>query len=148
MFYVIISLAALVLLNGLYAVVCLLAGLWPMTAVALWIANSRNKTTGAGETPDDQSAADDAAMAPGIGAEDERPLGDTPEAHDEISPHDLPKGHPGRRAAERLAENREGATCGHAEGGAATSGLEFAAGAEQPETVTEEEAREGARIRP
>jgi hypothetical protein len=27
-------------------------------------------------------------------------VGDTPEAHDEVSPHDLPKDHPGRRAVE------------------------------------------------
>jgi hypothetical protein len=31
-------------------------------------------------------------------------LGDTPEAHDEISPHDLPVDHPGRVAAERQAQ--------------------------------------------
>ena len=36
-------------------------------------------------------------------ADDERPLGDTAEAHDEISPHDLPVDHPGRKAAERQA---------------------------------------------
>ena len=36
--------------------------------------------------------------------DDETPLGDTPEAHDEISPHDLPKDHPGRKAAEEQAE--------------------------------------------
>jgi hypothetical protein len=37
-------------------------------------------------------------------AKDERtPLGDTQEAHDEINPHDLPKGHPGRAEAEREA---------------------------------------------
>ncbi len=35
--------------------------------------------------------------------DDETPLGDTPEAHDEISPHDLPKDHPGRQQAEREA---------------------------------------------
>lgn len=35
--------------------------------------------------------------------DDETPLGDTPEAHDEISPHDLPPDHPGRRQAEREA---------------------------------------------
>jgi hypothetical protein len=35
--------------------------------------------------------------------DDETDLGDTPEAHDEISPHDLPKGHPGRQEAEREA---------------------------------------------
>ena len=36
--------------------------------------------------------------------DDETPAGDTPEAHDEINPHDLPPGHPGRRAAEEQAE--------------------------------------------
>jgi hypothetical protein len=35
--------------------------------------------------------------------DDETALGDTPEAHDEVSPHDLPKDHPGRAAAERQA---------------------------------------------
>jgi len=34
------------------------------------------------------------------------PLGDTPEAHDEINPHDLPKDHPGREQAERIAGER------------------------------------------
>jgi hypothetical protein len=29
--------------------------------------------------------------------------GDTPEAHDEINPHDIPPGHPSRRAAEEQA---------------------------------------------
>jgi hypothetical protein len=36
--------------------------------------------------------------------DDGTPLGDTSEAHDEISPHDLPRGHPGRVAAERQAD--------------------------------------------
>jgi len=36
--------------------------------------------------------------------DDETAAGDTPEAHDEINPHDLPPGHPGRRAAEEQAE--------------------------------------------
>ena len=34
--------------------------------------------------------------------DDERPLGDTPEAHDEVSPRDIPLDNPGRHeAAER-----------------------------------------------
>ena len=33
----------------------------------------------------------------------ETDLGDTSEAHDEISPHDLPKDHPGRKQAEKEA---------------------------------------------
>ena len=40
------------------------------------------------------------------------PLGDTPEAHDEIVPQDLPKRHPGRRAAERQAADGDGTTQG------------------------------------
>jgi hypothetical protein len=46
-------------------------------------------------TPDSQTAA-----------------GDTPEAHDEISPHDLPLDHPGRAEAERLAAD-DGTTRGN-----------------------------------
>jgi hypothetical protein len=44
----------------------------------------------------------------------ESPAGDTSEAHDEISPHDLPAGHPGRAEAERLAEEApDGTTRGN-----------------------------------
>jgi hypothetical protein len=42
----------------------------------------------------------------------ERPLGDTPEAHDEVSPHDLPPDHPGREEAEEVAGGSEGTTRG------------------------------------
>ena len=42
-------------------------------------------------------------------------LGDTAEAHDEISPHDLPPGHPARGAAEdQAAEDAGGTTRGDA----------------------------------
>ena len=44
----------------------------------------------------------------------ETPLGDTPEAHDEIIPEDLPKSHPGRQAAEQqAAAAASGTTEGH-----------------------------------
>ena len=43
---------------------------------------------------------------------DQTPLGDTPEAHDEISPHDLQLEHPGREKAERIAGGDEGTTQG------------------------------------
>jgi hypothetical protein len=36
--------------------------------------------------------------------DDETALGDTPEVHAEISPHDFPKGAPERQAAEEMAE--------------------------------------------
>jgi hypothetical protein len=42
--------------------------------------------------------------------DEETPLGDSPEAHDEVSPHDLPPDHPGRREAERQARESESGT--------------------------------------
>ena len=44
--------------------------------------------------------------------DDETPLGDTPEAHDEINPHDLPLDHPGREEAEEMAGGSDGTTRG------------------------------------
>src|SRR3954452_2309000 len=40
--------------------------------------------------------------------DNETAAGDTPEAHDEINPHDLPRDHPGREAAEERAEEEPG----------------------------------------
>ena len=45
--------------------------------------------------------------------DDQTDLGDTPEVHDEISPHDLPVDHPGRAEAERLAEAEGDTTSGN-----------------------------------
>lgn len=45
--------------------------------------------------------------------DDETPAGDTPEAHDEIVPEDLPKDHPGRQAAEREAAEGDGTVRGN-----------------------------------
>jgi hypothetical protein len=45
--------------------------------------------------------------------DDETPAGDTPEAHDELSPLDLPPDHPGRREAEREAGGIDGTTEGN-----------------------------------
>ena len=68
-------------------------------------------------TGDDDKASphDDAADEPlgPLTPDDETPAGDTPEAHDEISPHDLPPGHPGRGEAERLAGGEDGTTKGN-----------------------------------
>ena len=40
--------------------------------------------------------------------DDQTAAGDTPEAHDEINPHDIPRGHPSRRAAEEKAGEESG----------------------------------------
>jgi len=45
--------------------------------------------------------------------DEQTPAGDTPEAHDDISPLDLPKVHQGRCEAEDLAEQEGGATRGN-----------------------------------
>jgi hypothetical protein len=42
----------------------------------------------------------------------ERPLGDTPEAHDEINAHDLPLDHPGRHETEKVSQGADGTTRG------------------------------------
>jgi hypothetical protein len=60
--------------------------------------------------PHDQTAKE--PLGP-LTPDDERPAGDTPEAHDEIVPEDLPKGHPGRAEAERLAAEGDGTTRGN-----------------------------------
>lgn len=46
---------------------------------------------------------DTALPASHIEGDEATALGDTPEAHDELSPHDLPVDHPGRQEAERRA---------------------------------------------
>jgi hypothetical protein len=52
-------------------------------------------------------------------ADDETAAGDTPEVHDEISPHDLPIDHPGRPEAERQAARAAANVIGgNEEGGA------------------------------
>jgi hypothetical protein len=51
--------------------------------------------------------------------DDNRPLGDTPEAHDEINPHDVPKwDRATRMAAEEQAGGEDDETRGNEEGGA------------------------------
>jgi hypothetical protein len=103
-----------------FAVATLVAGAIPLTAVALVLATARRKTRVVRDDLADEAAGDEGA-APGIGFDDERPLGDSPELHDEISAHDLPKSHPGRNVAERQAGGWGGTTRGHRRGGAATA---------------------------
>jgi hypothetical protein len=73
----------------------------------------------AGSTRD---GADDTDSFPKQPATRSRPLGDTPEAHDELSPHDIPLYSPARRAAERQAGGLAGTTRGHRQGAAAGRG--------------------------
>lgn len=70
------------------------------TAAALF-ARSRRRHHGSAEAAAGDHT-DPLPSTPLLG-DRETALGDTREAHDEISPHDLPVGHPGRAAAERQA---------------------------------------------
>jgi hypothetical protein len=94
------------------------------------------RTIGTSQTAETDSA----DPVPRLSDDASRPLGDTPEAHDEINPHDLPPDHPGRRKAEEMAEG-DGETAGMESGGAAGEG-----GPEEREGRAEPagEARQGA----
>src|SRR3954454_13098960 len=48
--------------------------------------------------------------------DDQRPLGDTPEAHDEINPRDIPLDNPARQAAEEQVGRPGDETRGNVEG--------------------------------
>jgi hypothetical protein len=63
---------------------------------------------------ENSTADDDEGQPLGPATPDSREdLGDTPEAHDEIIPEDLPKDHPGRHEAERQAAQGDGTTQGN-----------------------------------
>ncbi|HET6509781.1 MAG TPA: hypothetical protein VFG42_23510 [Baekduia sp.] len=69
--------------------------------------------TGAGgENTAKPEGAGDQPLGPAT-PDERRPLGDTPEAHDEIIPEDLPKDHPGRHEAERQAAAGDGTAQGN-----------------------------------
>lgn len=112
-FYLITAVAA-ANLGADYALAALLAGTVPATAAVLTYATARRKTR---VTEDghlvDESVEDDSPF-PGIGFDDQTPLGDSPELHDEITPHDLPPGHPARRKSEAQARHGGDTTRGDA----------------------------------
>jgi hypothetical protein len=80
----------------LLLVVCVVAAL----GFRLIAGGGRSRGAGGGQGNADADATDN---VPKQTARSDRPLGDTPEAHDEISPHDLPLDNPGRPAAEAQA---------------------------------------------
>ena len=139
------------LAGGVLAAVVVIAVAWialgadaaiPITILAVICVGAAlvYRTVGTSRT----AASDNTDTTPRLSAEGGRPLGDTPEAHDEINPHDLPPDHPGRHAAERMAEQgADGETAGMDEGGAAGAGGSEAdaSGREEPTG----EASQGAR---
>jgi NO-binding membrane sensor protein with MHYT domain len=65
-----------------YALAALAAGMIPMTAAAILVASARSKTVRSGHRPVDVTGVNDDDPFPGIGVDDETPLGDTPEHSD------------------------------------------------------------------
>ncbi|HEV2814649.1 MAG TPA: hypothetical protein VGW10_15445 [Solirubrobacteraceae bacterium] len=141
------------LVGGLVAAVVVIAVAWatmgaevaiPITVLAVICVGAALvfRTMGTGGP---RAAADSSEGGlPRLPADEQRPLGDTPQAHDEISPHDLPPDHPGRRAAEEMAEGDEGETAGMAEGGAAgAGGPEEGSGEREPTGEAKHGARTG-----
>ncbi len=128
------------LIGGLVAAVVVIAVAWaamgaevaiPITILAVICAVVaivyRTAQTRGAETAADSTE----GGLPTLPTDQGRPLGDTPDAHDEINPHDLPPDHPGRHAAEEMAQGGE--TAGMSEGGAAgAGGSEQGAGEREP----------------
>lgn len=79
------------------------------------------------------------------GTEDSRPLGDTPEAHDEISAHDMPLDNPGRHETEAMAGDEDATTRGMSAGGGAGTSARFTAPSGDASEVDAEEAHGGAK---
>ena len=136
-------------IGGLVAAVVVIAVAWlalgaeaaiPITILALICVGAAIAYRTIGTAGD--AATDSSDSVPRLNAEDGRPLGDTPQAHDEINPHDLPPDHPGRHAAEEMAQGDDGSTSGMTSGGAAGKG-----GSEEGEGSAEPtgEAKQGAR---
>jgi hypothetical protein len=74
------------------------------------------ENTGVPERPTHEASPHDQSARERLGPltpDEETEAGDTPEAHDEIVPEDLPKDHPGRQEAERLAAEGDGTTRGN-----------------------------------
>jgi hypothetical protein len=77
-FYLLCACAA-VISGGEYAVAAIAAGLIPLTATTLLTATARAKTVGDDDARRETTAAASADPFPGIGMDDDTPLGDTPE---------------------------------------------------------------------
>jgi hypothetical protein len=78
-FYGGLAIVALVLLGSAYALAVLLGGLIPATAVSLLFATVHRRTVASERSLEDRSADDDDDPLPGVGMDDDTPLGDTSE---------------------------------------------------------------------
>jgi hypothetical protein len=92
------------ILIAVLIIAVLVAGWFVLTAVARRNVASRHDSL-------DDAMSDETEPLPSshLIPDNETAAGDTPEAHDEINPHDLPRSHPGRHAAEAKADEERAA---------------------------------------
>jgi hypothetical protein len=119
-FLVVFVITAFLTGEPIYAIpVVILCGLVLLYAVLNHAASQRLKEKHHGDVEEALSDEHEDIPSAHLIADDDTALGDTSEAHDEITPHDLPLDHPGRQAAEAQAGGMGGGTTrGNAEGGA------------------------------
>ena len=116
--FAIFAIAAGVLAGGQFAIPIVILGAIVVAFIALNGLLSRRTLDRHGGDPEAAESDASGGIPSAHLITDDRPLGDTAQAHDEISPHDLPRDSPGRRAAERQAARRGGTTRGHEQGAA------------------------------
>lgn len=106
---VLVALVLATLLTGesLYTVPALiLVGILGLMALGEYGLKKRLEHRHDGDIDAAMSDSSDPVPSTHLATDEETALGDTKEAHDEISPHDLPKDHPGRLEAERITGDR------------------------------------------
>jgi cbb3-type cytochrome oxidase maturation protein len=97
--------------------VLILLALVALFFVVNWAIQRRQMAKHDGDVEAALSDSDDSLPAAPHITDDDRPLGDTPEAHDEVSPRDIPKwDRATRAAAEEQAGGEGGETGGNVEG--------------------------------
>jgi hypothetical protein len=118
-FLVIFAITAFLTGEPVYVIPVLILALLVLAYAAFTRAMSKRIEEKHGSLEDALSDEDEDIPSAHLIPDDETALGDTPEAHDEITPHDLPLDHPGRQAAEAQAGHQGGGTTrGNTEGGA------------------------------
>ena len=120
LFLVVFAITALLTGEPMYIIpVLILAGFVLLYAVLNRTLSKKVADHHDGDMESALSDEDEAIPSAHLIPDDETAVGDTPEAHDEITPHDLPLDHPGREAAEAQAGHMGGGTTrGNVEGGA------------------------------
>ena len=103
-FFLVFCATAIITGNPVFIIpVAILAALFLAYAGVEWLLSRRVMRQHHGDWGAAMADNEDPVPGAHLIPDDARPFGDTPEAHDEVNPHDLPLEHPGRGEAERQA---------------------------------------------